>query len=87
MSGKRWPGWAVGWAWLWAGLGQGQGHWGPDGDTGTWTQEWGHSGTGADWARNADHGFWIELQTNYRRSFHNHGEGPYWCILLVESAY
>ena len=31
MSGKRWPGWA----------GLGQGHWGPDGDTGTWTQEWG----------------------------------------------
>ena len=46
----------------WAGLG----HWGPDGDTGTWTQEWGHSSTGADWARNADHGFWIKLQTNRR---------------------
>ena len=63
MSGKRWPGWAgLGWAGLgWAGLGQG--HWGPDGDTGTWTQEWGHSSTGADWVRNADHGFWIELRT------------------------
>ena len=21
------------------------------------------------------------------RRFHNHGEGPYWCILLVESTY
>ena len=21
------------------------------------------------------------------RSFHNHGEGPYYCLLLVESAY
>ena len=67
MSGKRWPGWA----------GLGQGHWGPDGDTGTWTQEWGHSSTGADWARNTGRGFWIELQTNHhRRSFHNHVKAP-----------
>ena len=29
----------------------------------------------------------VELQTNHWRSFHNHGEGPYYGLLQVESAY
>ena len=28
----------------------------------------------------------IKLQTTHRQSFHNHGEGPYLGLMLVESA-
>ena len=84
MSGKRWPGWAVGWAGLgWAGLGwdrdigdqmvtRGPGH--KSGDT-LALEQTGH----------ADHGFWIELQTNYRHNFHNPGEGPSWLKALTSA--